>query len=164
MLRFPIFRPMDRLFSELLAAVHAVLVSVPSSFRMNLFAASLGGNRRVDNLGTVGTKAHRRVCFSMVKVGTRCDVHLVSFGFVLETRAPPVRSIRFASPNQSGRRGLPTCGSLIETATTSAWLLWGTLMPLRMSFIYNGRQIRPSELEGDQDDGQLPRASRRGDM
>ena len=68
----------DHLFDELLAAVHAVLVSVHSSFGMKLFAASLGGNRRVDNLGTVGTKAYRRVCFSMVKVGARCDVHLIS--------------------------------------------------------------------------------------
>ena len=69
----------DRLFDELLAAVHAVLVSAHPCFGMKLFTASLCGNRSVDNLGTVWTEAYRWVCSSMVKVGARCDVHFISY-------------------------------------------------------------------------------------
>ncbi len=59
--------------------MHAVPVSVHPSSGMKLFVALLGGNGRVDNLGTVGTEAYRRVCFSMVKVGAAGDIHLISF-------------------------------------------------------------------------------------
>jgi hypothetical protein len=72
------------LFDELFTAVHAVPVSVHPSSGMKLFVALLGGNGRVDNLGTVGTKAYRRVCFSMVKVGAACDIHLITFKWLLE--------------------------------------------------------------------------------
>jgi hypothetical protein len=72
------------LFDELLAAVHAVPVSVHPGSGMKLFDALLGGNGRVDNLGTVGTEAYRRVCFSMVKVGAAGDIHLISFQWLLE--------------------------------------------------------------------------------
>ena len=66
----------DRLLDELLAAIHAVLPSAHPSLGVKLFAASLGGNRRIHNLGTVWAKAYGWVCFSVVKVRTWCDVHL----------------------------------------------------------------------------------------
>lgn len=55
---------------------------------MERFFALLDGNGRVDNLGTVRTEAYGRVCFSMVKIRTVCDIHLNSFKWSLEVAAP----------------------------------------------------------------------------
>ena len=64
--------------------MHAVPVSVHPGSGMKLFVALLGGNGRVDNLGTVGTEECRRVRLSMVKVGAAGDIHLISFKWLPE--------------------------------------------------------------------------------
>ena len=70
---------------------------------MNLFVALLGGNGRVDNLGTVGTEAYRRVCFSMVKVGAAGDIHLISFMWLPEaaTTIRPFVPLKQMEPNSA---------------------------------------------------------------
>ena len=64
------------LFLELLAAIDAIHISVHPCSGMGGFATLLDGNPLVDDLAAVGTKAYRRIRFSMVEVGARCDVYL----------------------------------------------------------------------------------------
>ena len=95
-----------RRFCKLLAAIDAVLVSVHPRSGMRLFAALLGRDPFIDNLAAAGTETHRRISFSMVKVGAGFDVHRNSrrTGSRTEFRVALIWCIRLAKPMNASRR------------------------------------------------------------